>query len=143
MDARHVLIAGFLVLPFTAGCSSQPYPADRGDADAREPVPRLLTYPTDGSDGSMQALMHGTLRVNDRGCFSLNGDPLVAPEGTRVVDGGSALVIPGIGRRAVGEHIRSGGGSLTLDEFDFAAKMRRCLPRHGWHEFALVDPGGL
>jgi hypothetical protein len=84
------------------------------------------------------ALVRGRLEVNAAGCFAVDGDVLLAPAGSEVLEDGGGVSIPGLGDIRVGEGLESGGGffegpRLLGDDAD-------CLPRRRGG-VVLVAPG--
>jgi uncharacterized protein DUF6281 len=98
-------------------------------------TPRLLTSP-EGPAVGMEALVSGVLRVNDAGCFALGHQILVAPPGSTVGSDGESIVIPQLGRFAIGDTIRGGGGQsdATNDVLDAT-----CVPNNSPPLFVVLN----
>lgn len=128
-----------LIAVTTAGCGggeSAPTHAQAGDADSA--VPHLLTWSPPGA--SMQALVHGELRVNKAGCFALDRNVLVAPPGSEVVEAGNAIEVPRLGRVSIGDRISVTGGYLNATDLKEVAGHSECLDQESTAEFAILSP---
>jgi len=73
-------------------------------------VPTLIV-PIDEPEAVMEAGVGGQLGINDRNCFTLDGDVFVAPFGSTVA-GELHAHITGFGIVQVGERVEGGGGTI-------------------------------
>lgn len=98
---------------------------------ASSTTPVLLTEPNPAGP-SFAALVGGVLRVDKAGCFALDEFALIAPAGSTVVDDGAAVELTGMGRFAIGDKVRGGGGYIEdLERKRVPVALRPCLPAHG------------
>lgn len=93
------LLVGLLV-----GCGP-----DLPDDPGRKAV--LLVNPH--VDRSYMAEVDGILRRNERGCYAIDDQVLLAPYGSRESDDGRGVVFPGYGEVRIGERIVGAGGTLS------------------------------
>lgn len=138
---RNVLpLLGAIILTLIiGGCGESDTSPDaaRGESAPSSDEPRLLTW-SDADVDTFDANVGGTLRVNSAGCFTISGSILVAPAGSRVVDSGEAIRIPGIGTRAVGKTVEGTGGYHTADDPKLTASQLRCAPEGSDAEFGFL-----
>lgn len=130
MRAIAELLVCVVVGVAAAGCGGRAAQAPPADGERQDSRPRLLTW-HGPADASMQALVAGRLRVNDGGCFTVAGEVLMAPPGSRVVRDGGAVRIAGIGTVAAGERVRGGGGYLDAADVQPSKDRRACLSGGG------------
>lgn len=64
------------------------------------------------------AMVGGTLRLNERGCFEVDGYLLLAPHGSAVSTDPLGITIPGKGFIPVGGAVSGGGGYFEPDADD-------------------------
>lgn len=114
-------LAGALLL---AACGSE---SDSTDATKRpSPAPTLIAATERGV--ALQAVLSGTLRINEQNCLTLDDAILSAPAGSWISDSGE-IHLAGYQPMAVGDDVRLGGGlvdDLTVD--DVGEELRPCVP---------------
>ena len=114
----------------------------------REPAPFLAPAPSEAlmeSDPpglAAGAVVSGTLTVNAKSCFEVDGFLLLAPTGTRVVQDPIGVEIPQAGRFPVGATINSSGSYLGSADHDdeLVAAMRRYFTA-STQGVVILDPG--
>ncbi|WP_154402621.1 hypothetical protein [Nocardioides speluncae] len=115
---RHLVLTALVAAMLAAaGCGGETTaaedPAERPATGASQPT---LLVRTSEPEGAMQfdALSGGTLGVNAHDCFTVSGNPLSVPAGSKVWPDGRGITIPELGRFAIGDKIRGGGGNFDL-----------------------------
>lgn len=117
-----------------------PSAATSSPTPAASRTPVLLTEPNPGGP-RFAALVGGTLRIDKAGCFALDEFAVIAPAGSTVVDDGAAVELTGMGRFAIGDNIRGGGGYIEdLERKRVPDALRPCLPAHGPGNYISIYP---
>lgn len=112
LHALNLALAGGLLV--LTGCGDQSSSGTERPSDAAN-LPTLL-MPAEKPDESFgfDALVGGELGINEQNCFTVGGNVLLAPWGSEVWADGAGVTIPGLGRIAIGEKVRGGGGYLDF-----------------------------
>ena len=91
--------------------------ADASPADGQGLI--LLISPV-GGGAAMEANVAGVLGVSPEGCLTVGDTVLVAPPGSRVIEGGVHL--EGIGDLALGQRVAASGGSVEIGRMPVALR---------------------
>lgn len=132
---RRESVAVLLVGLILVGCSGQdqtspdPEPTPVTDAVLLVGKPRALL---------MEAIVAGTLELNESGCYTLAGAVLVAPDGSTGKADGSGVRIAGMGRFVVGEEIKGSGGFHDGPPPDLLITDPKCESSDT--EYAILQP---
>lgn len=98
----------------------------------------------DRSDAAFEALVSGTVGLDDRGCVTVDGRLLIAPAGSALSQDGTTVLLTGYDPVDLGSTATFGGGEEELPSDDVDEATRACLP--GGSSTAasvIVAPGDL
>ena len=118
---------------FVVGCSGE-----RGVQQAQG-VTAMVAGSSPGA--AMDALISGTLRITDAGCFAVSSGgvtyPLQFPFGTRLSDDGTEVAVPGLASLRAGDELSGGGGYLNLMDVPSV-----CIADNEYDEYAVWQTVG-
>lgn len=106
--------------------------AEEDDAVDAEPLPTLLV--DDTRNATFNVAVAGVLEVNERGCFTVNGDILVVSEGLAQADPDSGGLVTDDGTVIQrGQTVSGNGAVLEVDDVLLSnnPSWRACLPSSG------------
>lgn len=120
---QHTVVLGLAIAAVTmnAGCTGSSI-EDDGDhsagPDRSGPAVPTLLISEGPENAGMEAIVSGTLGINDRECVTIDGQLLIAPRGSEITDDGSTILLTGYPAASIGETFTGTGG--YVDELDEA-----------------------
>jgi hypothetical protein len=140
-------MAAFLVTVMTtmslAACTGEATPQPTAGTPSATPGPaQILTWTHTASDSpTTDALVSGTLAVNDNGCVTIGAALLVAPPGSSVLADGSGVSVSSLGEHKFGDTLQdvSGGHFDITGTAADPAGISECLSSVSpEHEYTVV-----
>ncbi|WP_119698270.1 hypothetical protein [Microbacterium halotolerans] len=125
-------VAGVVAL---ASCATETSPAGSPSDDAAEEPEVTLVLSENTNGAGFEAIVSGTLGVNEQNCVTLDDRILVVPAGSSI-DGDGGLEIPGYDSETIGGEVQYGGGQEEIPWEDASAELQECSP--GGAETVLV-----
>lgn len=95
------------------------------------------------ADGSFEARVGGVLAINDKQCFAIGTELLIAPQGSKVSADGKGVTLAGYDAEfRVGEEITVAGGHEDAQVSSLPSEQAACVPAGATAvTLAIVSPG--
>lgn len=133
--ALLVAVAGM-----TSGCAADQLAAASDEGESKGPA-LVVNEPT---DAFFEAIVSGVVGVNEQNCVTLDDEVLVAPAGSRMAEGGAAILLKGYSAVAVGDGAQFAGGHEELTRDQAGEDIRNCAsPQASEINTVSVSPYGL